>query len=210
MADRKRSASRAGEQNGDWLRRERSPRTKRWALEEQLLGPAEPEDANGEFLAALVDRLAEEEATLERLEVEVAGRAQRVAELAQQLERIAARRPHASASRGEDRPTIDPRPTQDEVERAVSLRRCEGFAVDSPSGRIGVVEGVRFGSSVDRPDVLEVKVGRVRQRLIVVGVDQIERILLDEERIELCSDPVSERHMLGELLERLRTAVGYR
>jgi hypothetical protein len=36
------------------------------------------------------------------------------------------------------------------------LCRCEGFLVDSPAGRVGVVEGARFRSRLDRPDLLAV------------------------------------------------------
>jgi hypothetical protein len=34
------------------------------------------------------------------------------------------------------------------------LRRCEGFHVDSPDGRVGFVEEVRYASRLDRPDVI--------------------------------------------------------
>jgi hypothetical protein len=208
MADRKRPGSKAGERNGEWLPREHPPRGKRWALEEQLFGPTSTDGADEALVAILAGRLAEERAGLARLEVELAGRAQRVAELAQQLEWLSDQRAGAPP-RGEAdsvRPTVDPRPTQDELDRDLSIRRCEGFEVGSPSGTVGVVEGLRFGSNVERPDLLEIKVGKVRPRVIFVPVEQVERILLDEERIELRSDPVSDRQLLGGLITRLRAA----
>ena len=39
------------------------------------------------------------------------------------------------------------------------LCRCEGFRVDSPGGRVGIVEEVHFRSRIDRPDVLVVRTG---------------------------------------------------
>lgn len=41
------------------------------------------------------------------------------------------------------------------------LCRCEGFEVDSPTRRVGVVDGLRYHSRSDRPDVLEVRAGRL-------------------------------------------------
>jgi hypothetical protein len=37
------------------------------------------------------------------------------------------------------------------------LCRCEGFRVDAPTGRLGLVEAVRFGARLDRPDELLVR-----------------------------------------------------
>jgi hypothetical protein len=34
------------------------------------------------------------------------------------------------------------------------LCRCEGFRVDAPTGSLGLVEAVRFGARLDRPDEL--------------------------------------------------------
>jgi hypothetical protein len=39
------------------------------------------------------------------------------------------------------------------------LCRCEGFAVEAPQGRLGIVEEVRFRSRLDRPDELLVRGG---------------------------------------------------
>jgi hypothetical protein len=209
MAKRKRSASRAGERKGDWLRREGAPRARRWALEEQLLGQPGEEGADQSedaLVAALAGRLAEERSKLARLEVELAGRAERVAELAQQLEWLSDHHVAlpAASDRNGDRLTIDPRPAEGSLERDLWIRRCEGFLVDSPEGRVGVVEGLRFGSSVERPDLLEVRAGRLRPRLIIVPVEQVERIFFDEGRIELGSDPVARTHLFDELIARLR------
>lgn len=62
------------------------------------------------------------------------------------------------------------------------LCRCEGFLVDSPTGHLGVVEGLRFGSRVDRPDALAVRSRRVGgHRLVavseVVEIDPTKRLI---------------------------------
>ena len=50
------------------------------------------------------------------------------------------------------------------------LCRCEGFSVDSPAGRLGFVEGLRFRSRLDRPDALAVRSGLLgRSRLVAVS-----------------------------------------
>jgi hypothetical protein len=69
------------------------------------------------------------------------------------------------------------------------LRRCEGFRVDSPQGRVGFVEEVRYGSRLDRPDVLAVRAGRIGRLLLIVPVAEIAEISLREERIVLHRSP---------------------
>jgi hypothetical protein len=41
------------------------------------------------------------------------------------------------------------------------LRRCEGFRVDGPDGRIGHVRGIRFGDAAE-PKAFEVRAGIAR------------------------------------------------
>jgi hypothetical protein len=69
------------------------------------------------------------------------------------------------------------------------LRRCEGFRVDSPQGRVGFVEEVRYASRCDRPDVIAVRVGLLGRLLLVVPVGEIGEILPKEERIVLHRSP---------------------
>ena len=64
------------------------------------------------------------------------------------------------------------------------LRRCDGFEVVSPEGRLGYVEEVRFGSRIDRPDVIVYR-SRLRRRLVVVPTSEIDRIEPERERITL-------------------------
>jgi hypothetical protein len=69
------------------------------------------------------------------------------------------------------------------------LRRCEGFRVDSPDGRVGFVEEVRYASRLDRPDVIAVRVGLLARLLLIVPVGEIAEILPREERIVLHRSP---------------------
>jgi hypothetical protein len=64
------------------------------------------------------------------------------------------------------------------------LRRCEGFEVVSPAGKLGYVEEVRFGSRIDRPDFIAFR-SRLRRRLVVVPTSDIEEIAPERERITL-------------------------
>jgi hypothetical protein len=69
------------------------------------------------------------------------------------------------------------------------LRRCEGFRVDAPQGRVGFVEEVRYASRLDRPDVIAVRSGRLGRLLLIVPVAEIAEILPREERIVLHRSP---------------------
>ena len=66
------------------------------------------------------------------------------------------------------------------------LRRCEGFEVVSPDRRLGYVEEVRFGSRIDRPDAIVFR-SRLRRRLVVVPISEIDDIEPARERITLLS-----------------------
>jgi hypothetical protein len=69
------------------------------------------------------------------------------------------------------------------------LRRCDGFLVDSPQGRVGFVEEVRYASRADRPDVIAVRAGLLGRLLLIVPIDEIAEILPREERIVLQRSP---------------------
>src|SRR6266540_661726 len=82
-------------------------------------------------------------------------------------------------------------------ERDYQLRRCERFAVYAGARSLGIVEGVRYQSRTDRPDVLEVRSGRFGQSLLLVSVRDVEAIDPDEQVLivsEACLTPqISER-----------------
>jgi hypothetical protein len=69
------------------------------------------------------------------------------------------------------------------------LRRCEAFRVDSPQGRVGFVEEVRYASRYDRPDVIAVRVGLLGRLLLILPVGEVAEILPREERIILHRSP---------------------
>jgi hypothetical protein len=81
-------------------------------------------------------------------------------------------------------PGRDP-PHRSSYGREYWLRRCEGFRVESPQGRLGTVEELRFRSDAERPDSLAVRAGWLRRRLIVVPVEQVDEILPRQRRIIL-------------------------
>jgi hypothetical protein len=69
------------------------------------------------------------------------------------------------------------------------LRRCEGFRVDSPQGRVGFVEEVRYAPRCDRPDLIAVRVGLLGRLLLIVPVEEVAEILPSEERVVLHRSP---------------------
>jgi hypothetical protein len=80
-------------------------------------------------------------------------------------------------------------------ERATAARdwlyRCEGFAVVSPNGRVGVVEEVRYGPSRrwDSPSELAVRAGRAGARQIIVPVEDIADVDPDGRLVRLRRAP---------------------
>jgi hypothetical protein len=69
------------------------------------------------------------------------------------------------------------------------LRRCEGFRVDSPDGRVGFVEEVRYASRCDRPDVIGVRAGLLGRLLLIVPIGEVAEILPREELVVLRRSP---------------------
>jgi hypothetical protein len=134
-------------------------------LAERLLRPAERH--------ALEERLRAAEARIEALEAEVA--------------RLAGPMPSSEEE-------VRPRPAEpidvldldrpgSQASLAAALRHCAGFTVESPSGRLGRVEGLRYGSSADCPDLLEVRRGLFGQHLWLLPVGDVERVVLAQERV---------------------------
>ena len=68
------------------------------------------------------------------------------------------------------------------------LRRCEGFRVESPSGRIGHVRSIRFDPTGE-PDALEVRAGLLGRRTLLIPVDDVEEILPEERLVRLGGSP---------------------
>ena len=79
-------------------------------------------------------------------------------------------------------------PRRSSYGRAYWLRRCEGFVVETPTRRIGRVDGIRYGLSQDEPEALAVRAGRFGRKLLLVSIEVVERVDAVERRVIL-SDP---------------------
>jgi hypothetical protein len=64
------------------------------------------------------------------------------------------------------------------------LTACAGFHVDSDRSRVGMVEEVRL-SGENEPEALAVRAGLLGRRLLVVPVNEIERIVPRRKRVVL-------------------------
>jgi hypothetical protein len=80
-------------------------------------------------------------------------------------------------------------PRRSSYGRGYWLRRCEGFVVETPRRRIGRVDGIRYGVSQDEPEALAVRAGRFGRRLLLVGVEDVDRVDPDERRVILTESP---------------------
>jgi hypothetical protein len=63
------------------------------------------------------------------------------------------------------------------------LGHCEGFRVDGPEGRLGIVEHVVYRSRADRPDVVAVTSGVWRARTAEVLVAEVTEVWPAQERL---------------------------
>jgi hypothetical protein len=90
------------------------------------------------------------------------------------------------------------------TDREYRLRRCHGFRVESGEHDVGIVEGVRYGSSATRPDMIEVRAGHFGRRLLLVPVDDVADILEEDETLVVRAGALDERDLAHALLARLR------
>jgi hypothetical protein len=67
------------------------------------------------------------------------------------------------------------------LDRDYWLRRCEGFRVEAPEGRIGDVRGIRFGANAE-PEALELRAGLLGRRTLLIAVQDVETVISDERR----------------------------
>jgi hypothetical protein len=213
MPPRKRTTS---EENGEkWVRVDAAVRGRPWAYEALLLGSRTERERDEEIDAA------EEELRRAHDELTVLYRAldQHIAKVETLERRLRELVPDAEPETGPaERPRTFPNtgiagegangdagaPTPEEGR---SLARCEGFQVDSPEGPVGVVEGLRFVSRIDRPDLLEVRGGRFGRQLLVIPVDQVAEVRVRDELVLLRSSPTANEALLAELVERVRGAL---
>jgi hypothetical protein len=195
----------------DWLPRGGAPRRRRWALEEQLLGSSGEAD-RGETARELVDDLAQEHAGLARLEEDLRTRLIRIARLERRLADlegdtgVAVHRPLPAERPASPRRVIRPQASSGRPGEEYWLCRCEGFEVDAPDGKVGVVEGLRFLSRLDRPDELEVRGGRFGRDLTLIPTDLVERVDAAARRLVLRCAVRQRGDLLQGLLLHLRPA----
>ena len=65
------------------------------------------------------------------------------------------------------------------------LRHCHGFRVDTPRGRVGIVEDVLYGADHHRPSVLAVRGGLFGRRLELVPIEEVDTIDPRRKRLAL-------------------------
>jgi hypothetical protein len=201
----------------DWLRRSTAARHRPWALEEELLAPHQAPQRERR-LADLANRILDERVRLNRLEAEASAREALIADLEEQLSKLVRSSspvvpPTESATaQASGEPTtgsvVELSGARAAVGRDYLLSRCHGFRVDSNDRTVGVVEGVRFGSSATCPDVIEVRAGRFRHRLVLVPVEDVDDIVEEEEAVFLRAVEPSP-DLAHALLARLRGRSGH-
>jgi hypothetical protein len=194
-----------------WLRFGTERRARRWAYDELLFGRSD-ERERSRTLARVREDLEQERDALGRLYRELDAHLARISLLEGRLQELAPRserdEPRPAPSTTLPHPRAAPAGTDDDraaaEDRSYSLARCEGFAVESPAGPVGFVEGLRFVSRIDQPDVLEVRGGRFGRQLLLIPSDQVEEVRLTEERVLLRGEPRPTGDPLAELVGRVR------
>lgn len=205
----------------DWLRRHAADRGRLWALEEQLLAPSRAPEREGK-IATLARMILEERVELDRLQIEVAERTARLAELEVQLRGLLGspsrarpwelpnEAPVADAPRARvERATVELGQPDGASEREYWLHRCHGFRVEADERIVGIVEGVRFGSSATRPDLIEIRGGRFGRRLFLVPVEDVEDVIEEEQTLLLRGSALAGADLVHALLARLRERLGH-
>jgi hypothetical protein len=192
-------------QHEDWLRRHAFERERPWALEEQLLGPSRPPEGERQ-LAALTTRIVEERIAVTRLQREVDERVERLADLETELHDLTAGA--STPERLDDVPTVELGGSNGS-DHEYWLCRCHGFRVEAGAHDVGIVEGVRYGSSATRPDMIEIRAGHFGRRSILVAVEDVEEILEEEETLLVRPSAVEGDDLARALLARLRGKFGH-
>jgi hypothetical protein len=213
MPPKKRSSPQGARRSHDWLRRE-SARSRPWAYEELLFGSNE-ETFEGEWLDSLAAGLAVDLAELRRMQNELHEQVVRVAALEGRVHAMrrlvdSGRLVQAEETGPEPKaPSLPSAPVSEwrSTERGYSLARSEGFRVDSPSGFVGFVEGLRFVSRIDEPDLLEVRSGRFGREPMLIPIEAVEDISPAEQRLVIRATPPPQADHLHELVARFRNVV---
>jgi hypothetical protein len=198
-----------------WLGSGDAARDRPWAYQEILLGSNGDGERKAE-LDALAADLAVDLADLKRLQNDLYDQVVRIAGLEGRIRALQQGAPDGQEPQAEDGDgglDIRSLPSDSRLPRALrhshSLARCEGFEVFSPEGVLGYVEGLRFESRIDEPDLLEVRGGRFGRELVLIPVEAIEEVSLEEERIAVRSLPkgLRDEHPSSELVRVFRRAL---
>lgn len=213
MPSRKRSSPQGRSERGPWLPSDERARSRPWAYEELLFGPSDDREQIRE-LGALVEELDNERGELARLYQGLDAHLSRISSLESRLREL-------TPAEGDDpgsaqlsklpRTRAAPADTGDSgaisAELSYALARCEGFEVDAPTGQLGFVEGLRFLSRIDQPDLLEVRGGRFGRQLLLIPVEQVEEVRVAEELVIVRSALTPAGDLLAELADRFRRAL---
>jgi hypothetical protein len=215
MPLRERNSPEGANGNENWLGSDEPGRSRPWAYEELLFGST-LDRGQARELGAVVGELETERLELARLHEELDTHLVRIARLDRRLKELT-----TGVEHDEPRPSPTPLPhtrgapaDEEDVrasldQRSYSLARCEGFEVDSPLGPVGVVEGLRFISRIDRPDLLEVRGGRFGRQLLLVPIEQVEDVRPGERCVVLRSAPTLTSDLLDDLVDRVRRALHF-
>jgi hypothetical protein len=200
---------------GEWLRPDETARSRPWAYEEALFGSSRDRGQARES-DKLVEELDKERVKLElvRLNEVLDEQSALVASLERQLKKLTTAAERNESGHLGSRSLPQSRPSSGEsdtspAQRSYLLGRCEGFQVDSPTGPVGFVEGVRFISRIDQPDFLEVRGGRFGRELLLISSEEVEEIRVAEEVVAVRSAPNLSGDLLSSLTNRVRRALQF-
>jgi hypothetical protein len=214
MAPRKRSSPQEVVGKERWLQSDEPTRSRPWAYEELLFGSSDDREQTRE-LGAVAEELGKERAELARLYQELDKHLMRISSLEKRLQELtpATERdePRPISSRTLPHTRVAPTSKDDSrasaAERSYALARCEGFEVDSPTGIVGFVEGLRFVSRIDQPDLLEVRGGRFGRQPLLIPIEEVEEVRVTEQRVLVRSTPTPTGDLLAVLMNRFRRAL---
>jgi hypothetical protein len=87
------------------------------------------------------------------------------------------------------------------------LGHCEGFRVDAPGGRLGLVEAVLHRREDRSADALIVRAGLLGRQLLVVPATSVDAVEPRRERVRLTSSPEVGRYdFVEDLIRRVDAA----
>lgn len=216
MAPRERNSPQGADAKEHWLRADAPMRSRPWVYEELLFGSSHDRERT-RALGVVVAELESERAELARLYAELDVHFARIASLEERLKELTPpterEEPRVLSPRTVPQTRAVPAHESDSraalADRSYSLARCEGFRVDSPTGPVGFVEGLRFVSRIDQPDLIEVRGGRFGRQLLLIPIEQVEDVQVAEERVFVRSAPTLTGDLRAELIDRVRRVLHF-